>query len=503
LSAVPGSAEGFRNPPAEELYARRWRIWSVVMIGLFMALIDITIVNIAIPQLQNDLHTEVDRVSWVLNGYNIAFAVFLVAMGRLADQRGRKLFFVWGMALFTFGSLLCALAWSIESLIAFRVLQGVGAAMLAPIALAMTTVIFPPAQRGLGLTAMAGVANGAAVLGPTIGGFLVEYAGWPWDAGWHWIFLINVPIGIVGILLGLRVIPETRDTSTHREVDWIGMALVGGAVFCLTYGLVEANRRGWGSTLIVALFAGAVLLAIAFAASQRFGRFPMLSGSLVRNTQFRSSAAAMLLFGVSVMSATFLVVLFMVQLWGYSELKAAVTLTILPATGLVATAFVARIADRVPPRRMAVPALLATGGGLLWASTLPATPDLAALIGPLVLTGGGIGVMFPAVNVGAMGSIRGQEMGLGSGIVNMSRQLGFTLGIAILVAVFTGNLDLPPGAAPGEAGGAGLSVSPEDLRGAFAAAFRAGAWITLAAIPFTIAMRRSPGEAGVAPSATG
>src|SRR3954453_18529383 len=199
------------NPPAEELYARKWQIFGVTMIGLFMALIDVTIVNITIPTLQHEVHGGVDTVSLVLNAYNIMFAVLLVSMGRLADQFGRRRFFLAGMTIFTIGSFLCAISWSIGALIAFRIVQAVGAAILAPIALAITTLVFPPAQRGIGLAMMAVVANSAAALGPPIGGLLVEFASWPWSVGWHWIFLINVPLGITGIVLALRVMPETTD----------------------------------------------------------------------------------------------------------------------------------------------------------------------------------------------------------------------------------------------------------------------------------------------------
>ena len=210
------------SPTSEYLYAHSWQIWGVVMIGLFMALIDVTIVNISIPQLQRDLDAPVDTVSWVLNAYNIVFAVLLVSMGRLADQFGRRRFFLIGMTIFTVGSLLCALSWSIGALIAFRVVQAVGAAILAPIALATTTLVFPPAQRGLGLAMMAVVANVAAALGPPIGGVLVEFAGWPLDAGWHWIFLINVPIGVLGIALALRMVPETRDPHAGTDGRLVG-----------------------------------------------------------------------------------------------------------------------------------------------------------------------------------------------------------------------------------------------------------------------------------------
>src|SRR6188472_3864571 len=253
-----------RNPSPEQLYARKWPIFIVTMVGLFMALIDVTIVNISLPQLQRDLDASVNTVSWVLNAYNIVFAVLLVSMGRLADQFGRRRFFLIGMTIFTAGSLLCALSWSAGALIAFRIVQAAGAATLAPIALAITTLVFPPAQRGLGLAMMAVVANTAAALGPPIGGLLVEFADWPWSAGWHWIFLINVPIGILGIALAMRVLPETTDPAAGTRVDWLGMATIGGSVFCLTYALVEANDHGWGSPLIVSLFAVSALLAVAF-----------------------------------------------------------------------------------------------------------------------------------------------------------------------------------------------------------------------------------------------
>jgi len=168
------------------------------------------------------------------------------------------------MTIFTIGSLLCALSWSVNVLIGFRILQAVGAAILAPLAPATTAMVFPPQQRGLGLALMAVVANGAAVLGPPIGGVLVELANWPWDAGWHWIFLINVPIGVLGIALALRVLPETYDPHAGTDVDWWGMVTLGASVFCLTFGLVEGNDRGWGSPLIVSLFVASVLLAGAF-----------------------------------------------------------------------------------------------------------------------------------------------------------------------------------------------------------------------------------------------
>ncbi|MGH2980165.1 MAG: MFS transporter [Solirubrobacterales bacterium] len=490
------------SPTPEYLHANKWRIWGVVMIGLFMALIDVTIVNISIPQLQRDLGAPVDTVSWVLNAYNIVFAVLLVSMGRLADQFGRRRFFLIGMAIFTVGSLMCALSWSIGALIASRAIQAVGAATLAPIALATTTLVFPPAQRGFGLAMMAMVANAAAALGPPLGGVLVELAGWPFDAGWHWIFLINVPIGVLGIALALRIVPETRDPHAGTDVDWWGMVTVGAAIFCLTFGLVEANNRGWDSPLIVSLLAAAALFTVAFALTQRYGRYPMLTPALVRNRQFMGASATLLLFGIGMMGALFLVVLAFVNLWGYSELEAALAVTPVPLMAMLVSPLVGRLSERAPPRAFAVPALLVMAAGLFALSTLPAEPSLGAAMWRLALLGIGVGGTFPAVTIGSMGSIRGQELGLGSGIVNMSRQVGFAIGIAVFVAVFTGSIDNERKQASERIAALSAQASPsrareivdEELRDAYGRAFLVGGLVTLVAIPFSFTMRRKPSD---------
>jgi EmrB/QacA subfamily drug resistance transporter len=454
----------------------------------------------------------------VLNAYNIVFAVLLVSMGRLADQFGRKRFFLIGMTIFTAGSFLCAISWSIGALISFRMLQAVGAGILAPIALATTTLVFPPAQRGIGLAMMAVVANTAAALGPPIGGLLVEFAGWPWSAGWHWIFLINVPIGILGILLTLRVVPETTDPEAGTNVDWLGMATIGGSVFCLTYALVQGNEHGWGSPLIVLLFAASALLAAAFAISQRYGRYPMLTKALARNRQFAGANVAFFLFAIGMMGVLFMLVLAFVNLWGYSELEAALAITPVPVMGLFVAPVVGRLASRVPPRIIGLPALVAMATALFWLSALPAEPDYWAVLWPLILMGGAMGAVFPAVNIGSMGSITGQELGLGSGIVNMSRQVGFAVGVALLVAVFTGTIDdelrsagkevtkleqaqmnfksddttlsLPKDTPPEV-----RHIVAEHVRDSYGAAIRTAGFVTLLAIPFSLTMRRRPGEA--------
>jgi EmrB/QacA subfamily drug resistance transporter len=427
------------NPPAEFLYRNKWRIFGVMMIGWAMSLLDISIVNISIPELQDEMSTDIATVTWVINAYNIVFAVLLVSMGRLADQFGRKRFFVLGLAIFTIGSALCAAAWSVEWLIVFRVIQGAGAGVLAPLGFAITVLVFPPEQRGRGLALIAVVALVSSALGPVIGGTLVEVA------SWHWIFLINIPFGILGILLCLRWWPETWDLSAGRDVDLRGMLLLGGAVFCLTVALVEANPFGGDLPLWLSLMQAAILLGAAFIWWERRAPNPMITPGLISNRQFRNANLGMLFFGAGALGTLLLLSLVFVNLWGYTQLEAALALAPVPLMGLVVWPFVGRAADKKPPGEIAKPALIVMAIGMLWVSFLPATSDDAwaylRILPGLLMIGVGMGIGFPSLNVGAMGAVEGPEVGLASGILNTARQLGAAIGIAVLIATFGGVLN--------------------------------------------------------------
>ena len=520
--------DGRVNPPRYELYRRKWSIFAVTMVGLFMALIDVTIVNVSIPTLIRQEHTGITTVSWVLNAYSITFAVVLISMGRLADQFGRRKFFMLGMSVFTLGSLLCAVAPSIHALIAFRIVQGLGAAILVPLALAVTAMIFPPKQRGLGLSLLAVVANSAAALGPLIGGLILE------TATWNWIFAINIPVGIAGIVWAARVMPETYDLTATRRVDLLGMLLLGGAIASLTYALVEANNHGWGTPLILGLIGLSLVLGVAFGLSQRYGRHPMLTKGITGNRQFMAASGAFVLFGMGVVGVLFLAVIAFQTMWGYSQIGSALATMPIPISGLVVAPFVARRADRVPPRVMAVVALVVMSIGLFWLSFLPASDDYLKVLPALVFIGCGMGGSFPSINVGAMGSVAGEELGLGSGIVNSARQIGFALGIAVLVAVFAGTFDNHANAQRARAdhfaralgvhhdsrhyllervfqdpndndykpfspqtsiGAATQSIADEAARASYADAFRVAALFVLLAIPLALLMRLNPAEA--------
>jgi EmrB/QacA subfamily drug resistance transporter len=435
---VTDVADERRNPPTEFLHANKWRIFGVMMIAWAMTLLDVSIVNIAIPELQDEMSTDVGTVTWVINAYNIMFAVLLVSMGRLADQFGRRLFFVVGLIVFTIGSALCALAWSVEWLIGFRVVQGIGAGILAPLGFAITVLVFPPHQRGRGLALIAVVALVSSALGPVLGGILIEIA------SWQWIFLINIPFGILGVVLALRWWPETWDLTAGREVDVKGMVLLGLAVFCLLVALVEANPFGGNLALWLSLMQAAILLGVAFVMWERRAPNPMLRPELMENRQFRSANLGMLFFAAGAIGSLLLLSLAFLNLWGYEPIEAALAIVPVPLCGLIVWPFVGRAADSRAPGEIAKPALIVMAIGLLWISFLPATSDNAfsylRILPGLAMLGIGMGIGFPALNVGAMGSVAGPMVGLASGVLNTARQLGAAIGVAILIATFGGAL---------------------------------------------------------------
>jgi EmrB/QacA subfamily drug resistance transporter len=433
--SVTAAAER-RNPSSEFLYANKWRIFGVMMIGWAMSLLDVSIVNVSIPELQDEMSTDIATVTWVINAYNIIFAVLLVSMGRLADQFGRKRFFIIGLSVFTIGSALCATAWSVEWLIVFRVIQGAGAGILAPLGFAMTVLVFPPEQRGRGLALIAIVALVSTALGPVIGGALVEVA------SWHWIFLINIPFGILGVLLALRWWPETWDLTAGREIDLRGMLLLGGAVLFMTVALVETNPFAGDLALWLSLMQGAILLGVLFVWWERRAPNPLITPGLIANRQFRSANLGMVFFAAGAIGSLLLLALVFVNLWGYTQLEAALAITPVPLMGLVVWPFVGRAADKRPPGDLAKPGLIAMAIGMLIVSFLPSTADNAfsylRILPGLLLIGVGMGICFPSLNVGAMGAVAGPEVGLASGILNTARQLGAAIGVAVLVATFGG-----------------------------------------------------------------
>src|SRR5919106_4495064 len=263
---------------AEE--TRKWFTLAAVSFGLFMIMLDNTVVNVALPAIQRDLGADLSELQWVVTGYALTFAALMLIGGKVADAYGRRLIFVVGIAVFTTASLWCGLADSSEELIAARVLQGVGAALMNPATLSIIAATFPPHQRGAAIGIWAGVSALALAIGPLVGGLITQHV------DWSWIFFINVPVGILAVVASFLFIDESRDTSHEQRLDLPGLLTSAIGLFALTYGLIEANTYGWTSGRILASFAIAAVGLVAFVLLERHQRLPMLDLSLFRNGTF-------------------------------------------------------------------------------------------------------------------------------------------------------------------------------------------------------------------------
>jgi EmrB/QacA subfamily drug resistance transporter len=416
------------------LVQHKWLVLGATVFGLFMAILDSSIVNIAIPTIQRDLDTDIDTITWVLNAYNLVFAVLLIPAGRMADRFGRKRLFLLGITIFSLCSLGAGLSERIEMLIAWRAAQAVGAAIMVPVSLAIVTLAFPAHQRGLSLGiwgAMAGVAGG---VGPTVGGLLTEYA------GWEWIFLVNVPIGVVAVLVGLVIIRESKDPEAGRGIDLPGTAMLSVSLFSLTLALVRGQGVGWSSPFITGLLATSAVFAVLFVLVERIVSHPIIDLRMLRDRTFSAANVAILLFGLAFFGAVFLLVQYLTVTEGYSALKAAFAITPFSGCILLTGPLAGRLTDRFGPRPMVIGGVLLFGAAMYSASLLEGGVPYPQIAWRLVLGGIGMGLTFAPLTSAAMGSVAGGRAGVGAGVFNTARQVGFTLGVAILVAVFVGAL---------------------------------------------------------------
>ena len=436
LAAGP-AAPGAGPAPAAALdqgNPRKWWILAAVSFGMFMALLDVTIVNIAIPAILDDLNTTVTRVSWVINAYSLSLAVLFLSMGRISDKYGQKLVFVAGLVLFTLFSLLCGLAPNIEWLIVFRVGQGVGGAAMAPISLAILLAAFPRRQHGMAVGIWGAMGTVAGAVGPTLGGILIEYL------SWHWIFFVNVPIGFAALAMALLLIPERRPNRQAQGIDVPGILVSAVGLFCLVLALIEGNDYGWTSARILILFAVALASYPLFVWWENRTASPMFDFRLLRIRSFTAANTAMMFIGAALGGAMFLLIIFLVNVLGYSELKAAIAVTPMPLTGLIVAPNVGRLVDRIGPRIPAVIGALFFFAGLALLAQLGGESTLWDVTWRVVLLGAGIGFAMPTLSAAAMGSLPPQVAGVGSGALNTLRQVGFSVGLAIVVALFSGTI---------------------------------------------------------------
>ena len=408
---------------------RKWWTLAAVSFGLFMIMLDNTIVNVALPSIQRSLHLKISELEWVVAGYALTFGALMLTGGKLADLLGRRLVFVVGLAIFTLSSLACGLAGGASLLIAARVVQGVGAAMMNPSTLSIITVTFPPRQRGTAIGIWAGVSALALAIGPLVGGLITEHI------NWNWIFFINVPIGVIAIAAAYAFIDESRDTSHEQRPDAPGLVSSALGLFALSYALIEANTYGWTSGRILAAFIVAAVALAGFVLLERHQRLPMLDLSLFRNVGFAGANSVMLLVGLAMFGVFFYVSLYLQQVLGYSPIQAGASF--LPWTLLIIliAPLAGRFSDRIGPRPFVASGMVVLAGSLLVFSRLGANSSFWDLLPGMLLGGVGMSISMAPTTAAAMSSVRADKAGVGSAVLNSMRQVGGSLGIAVMGAI--------------------------------------------------------------------
>ena len=441
MSDLPSAPEPAGDPPAgfaapagppDEGHPRKWWILVAVSIGMFMGLLDVTIVNIAMPAIITDLHTTVTHASWVLNAYSLVLAVCFLSLGRVGDRYGLKRVFLSGLVVFTLFSTLCGFAPSINWLIAFRAGQGVGGAALLTVSLAIVLGAFPRRQQGMAVGLWGALGTAAAAVGPVLGGVLVTYG------HWSWIFFVNIPVGIFAVVVCGIVLPRrSAEAPSPGGIDIPGIVISGLGLFMLTLGLVQGNSWGWTSPAIIGLLAAAVATFPLFMWWETRTESPMFPIKLLRIRSFTAANTSIMFIGLSMGGTFLMIVIFLVSVLGYSELRAATALTVIPVLALVVAPNAGRLNDRIGPRLPAAAGAACFAVGLALLAQLGGGTTLWDVIWRAAFIGIGMGLAMPTLSAASMASLPPQVRGVGSGSLNTMRQVGFTIGVALLVAIFT------------------------------------------------------------------
>jgi len=455
-------------------------VLAVVCAGVVLASLDMFIVNVALPLVAADLGGSLESLSWVLNGYAIVYAAAPVPAGRLADRSGRKRGFLIGVAVFTVASALCAVATSTAALVGFRVLQALGAALLTPASLSIVLATFPPERRGGAVRTWTAMGGLAAALGPVLGGLLTEL-------DWRWIFLVNVPVGIAAIVAGARLIPDLPG-ERGRMPDALGAVLLAVAIGVLVLALVQGNDWGWTSARVLGLFALALAAGAAFFARSARHPSPVLELGLLKVRTYALALLCTILFSASFAGMLLSIVLWSQEVWGWTALQTGLAVfpgpLMVPLFAAVAGPLIARLG---PGPVIALGNAFFAGGVLLWAVRVGVQPSYADVVVGLLVTGVGVGLTLPTTMATASVSLPPHRFATGAAVVNMVRQVGFAVGVAMIVAIL----------------GAGTGASALST-------FRTG-WVAVAAVALlgavpALMLRRAPAAVPApapAPAASG
>jgi EmrB/QacA subfamily drug resistance transporter len=420
-----GTADGDRG--------NKWWTLAAVCLGTFMLLLDVTIVNVALPDIQSALHSSFSGLQWVVDAYALSLAALLLTAGSLADLFGRRRLYLVGLVIFTLGSLLCGVAASTLMLQLSRGVQGVGGAIMFAVSLALLADAFRGKDRGVAFGVWGAITGLAVAIGPLLGGVLTT------GLSWRWIFFVNLPIGVVAVVISVLRVTESR-APVARRPDWVGFVLFTAALSALVYGLIESNQRSFGSSLVLGCLIGAGVLLAAFVVAEARMSQPMFDLSLFRKPTFSAGSFAAFALSASIFSLLLYLVLYVQDILGYSALGTGVRLLVISG-GILATSTIAgRLSAHVPVRFLIGPGLLLVGVGLLLMRGLDAGSAWTHLIPGMIIAGAGVGMVNPPLASTAVGVVAPQQAGMASGINSTFRQVGIATGIALLGTLFSSQL---------------------------------------------------------------
>lgn len=436
-----------------------WLVLLVLCTAVFMLLLDTTIVNVAQVKIREGLDADLSEIQWVLDSYILTYAVFLLSFGRLGDVFGRRRMFVAGMVIFTVASALCgASGWlgdqlgisGATALIAARVLQGFGGALMMPQSLAIISTTFPPEKRGAAMGIWGSIVAIGAVVGPVVGGLIVTHY------AWEWVFLINLPVGVVAVLATLAIVPESTDPQATRRIDWGGVLLSGSGIFAVVYALIEGNGHGWSSPLIIGLFVAGVALLAAFVWWERRVADPMMKIELFRLRNFWVGNVISLVVAFGMFGIFFPITIFLQSVLGFTPIRAGLSMIPMSLMILVVAPLAGRFSDRIGARWIIVTGMSLMTVGILFIIRQTNLDTTWATLAPaLAMCGMGMGMTFAPMTAAAMREVPPRIAGSASGILNTTRNIGQVLGIAVMGTLLQNRLN-----ANAEEGLASLPLEP-------------------------------------------
>jgi EmrB/QacA subfamily drug resistance transporter len=445
---VPGI--GAINNPAPD-YSRKWYIMLAVAMGIFLATIDGSIVNVALPTLTEGLNTDFSTVQWVVLSYLLTITTLLTIVGRLADMYGRKRLYTAGFIVFTIGSFLCGLAQTAGLLILFRILQGVGGALILALGVAIVTEAFPPTERGRALGIAGSIVSIGIVSGPVLGGLIIE------NLSWHWIFFVNVPIGILGVLLSIRYVPQTMPPGGQR-FDIAGAVFLCVSLLAFLLALTIGQRQGFTSMTALGLFLVAVVGIIVFLWVERRHPQPIIEPKLFRNRMFSVNLFTGFLIFVGLGSGV-LIPFYLENVLGYNVQQVGLLLAVVPISLGITAPISGTLSDRFGSRPISVAGLALTAAGFLALSSLTTSTSAIGFMLRYLPIGVGVGLFQSPNNSAIMGSAPRERLGIVSSLLAVTRSLGQTVGIAVLGALWTAFVYRSAG---GFVAGGATVASPED-----------------------------------------